>query len=52
VRHAQWYWDYVAAANSMGFHNSIQELQTLGQAADLAWQVIQAANQAAGRNHL
>ncbi|MDR7866575.1 MAG: ammonia-forming cytochrome c nitrite reductase subunit c552 [Sporomusaceae bacterium] len=52
VRKAQWYWDYVAAANSMGFHNSVQELQTLGQASDLAWQAIQAANQAAGRNLL
>jgi nitrite reductase (cytochrome c-552) len=44
--------DYVAAANSMGFHNSVQEQQTLGQASDLAWQAIQAANQAAGRNLL
>ncbi len=52
VRNAQWYWDYVAAANSMGFHNSVQEQQTLGQASDLAWQAIQAANQAAGRNLL
>jgi len=52
VRKAQWYWDYVAAANSMGFHNSVQELQTLGQASDFAWQAIQAANRAAGRNLL
>lgn len=52
IRQAQWYWDYVAAANSMGFHNSVQELQTLGQSSDLAWQAIEAANQAAGRNLL
>jgi hypothetical protein len=36
----------------MVFHNSVQELQILGQASDFAWQAIQAANQAAGRNLL
>lgn len=52
LRRAQWYWDYVAAANSMGFHNSVQELNTLGQAIDLAHQAIDAANKAAGTNSL
>lgn len=52
LRRAQWYWDYVAAANSMGFHNPVQELNTLGQAIDLAHQAIDAANKAAGTNSL
>lgn len=52
LRRAQWYWDYVAAANSMGFHNPVQELNTLGQAVDLAHQSIDAANKAAGTNSL
>jgi nitrite reductase (cytochrome c-552) len=52
TRKAQWYWDYVAAANSMGFHNQTQELNTLGQAIDLAHQAIDAANRAAGTNNL
>ena len=47
LRQAQWYWDYVASANSMGFHNSTQELNTLGQAVDFAHQAIAAANRAA-----
>lgn len=52
LRQAQWYWDYVAAANSEGFHNSVQELHTLGQSIDLANQAINAANRAAGVNSL
>jgi nitrite reductase (cytochrome c-552) len=52
LRQAQWYWDYVAAANSMGFHNPVQELNTLGQAIDLSHQAIDAANKAAGTNYL
>lgn len=52
VRQAQWYWDYVAAANSMGFHNQTQELNTLGQAIDLAHRAIDSANRAAGTNSL
>ncbi|MEG6584927.1 ammonia-forming cytochrome c nitrite reductase subunit c552 [Dendrosporobacter sp. 1207_IL3150] len=52
LRQAQWYWDYVAAANSQGFHNSVQELHTLGQSIDLANQAINAANRAAGTNTL
>jgi nitrite reductase (cytochrome c-552) len=52
LRKAQWFWDYVAAANSQGFHNAVQELHTLGQAIDFANQAIDAANRAAGTNTL
>lgn len=48
VRKAQWYWDFVAAENSMGFHNPSQSMNTAAQAADLAHQSIDAANHAAG----
>lgn len=51
VRHAQWLWDFVAAENSMGFHNPDQTLYTLGQSIDLAHQAIAAANQAAGAHY-
>jgi nitrite reductase (cytochrome c-552) len=44
VRKAQWYWDFVAAENSMGFHNPVQVLGTLGQSIDLAHQAIEEAN--------
>lgn len=47
VRKAQWFWDYVAAENSMGFHNPEQGMKTAGQALDLANQAIQAAYKAA-----
>ena len=49
VRQAQWYWDYVAAANSMGFHSPVQAQRNLGQALDLSYKAIEKANQAAGR---
>ncbi len=29
IRHAQWRWDWVAAANSMGFHSPSEALRTL-----------------------
>ncbi|WP_425059910.1 Cytochrome c nitrite reductase subunit NrfA [Sporomusa carbonis] len=48
VRKAQWYWDLIAAENSMGFHNPSQALNTLGQANELAHQAIEIANRAAG----
>jgi nitrite reductase (cytochrome c-552) len=51
VRNAQWLWDFIAAENSMGFHNPDQALNTLGQAIDLAHQAIAAAGRAAGTNH-
>lgn len=48
VRKAQWYWDYVAAENSMGFHNPSQGMKTTGQALDFANQAILTAYKAAG----
>jgi nitrite reductase (cytochrome c-552) len=48
VRKAQWFWDMVAAENSMGFHNPDQVLNTLGRSIDLAHQAIAAAGKAAG----
>lgn len=50
VRKAQWFWDIIAAENSMGFHNPDQVLNTLGQSIDLAHQAIASANRAAGTN--
>jgi nitrite reductase (cytochrome c-552) len=47
VRKAQWFWDIVAAENSMGFHNPDQVLNTLGRSIDMANQAIMAANKAA-----
>jgi nitrite reductase (cytochrome c-552) len=51
VRKAQWYWDIVAAENSMGFHNPAQCLNVLGQSIDLAYQAILTANRAAGTTY-
>ncbi|MDQ5986863.1 MAG: Cytochrome c nitrite reductase subunit NrfA [Syntrophus sp. SKADARSKE-3] len=51
IRKAQWYWDMVAAENSMGFHNPDQVLNTLGTSIDLAHQAIGAANKAAGTQY-
>ena len=48
VRKAQWFWDIVAAENSMGFHNPDQVLNTLGRSIDMAHQAIATANKAAG----
>jgi nitrite reductase (cytochrome c-552) len=48
VRKAQWFWDVVAAENSMGFHNPDQVLNTLGRSIDMANQAIAMANKAAG----
>jgi nitrite reductase (cytochrome c-552) len=50
IRKAQWFWDIVAAENSMGFHNPSQVENTLGQSIDLAHQAITAANDAAHSN--
>jgi nitrite reductase (cytochrome c-552) len=30
IRHAQWRWDWVAAANGVGFHSPVEALRTLG----------------------
>ncbi len=46
VRKAQWYWDFVAAENSMGFHNPTMILNTLGRSIDLAHQAIATAQRA------
>jgi nitrite reductase (cytochrome c-552) len=50
VRKAQWFWDIVAAENSMGFHNPDQVLNTLGRSIDMAHQAIATANRAAGNS--
>ncbi len=51
VRKAQWYWDIVAAENSMGFHNPVQVMNTLGRSIDMAHQAIALANKAGGTNY-
>jgi nitrite reductase (cytochrome c-552) len=43
LRRAQWYWDFVAAENGMGFHNPTQALNTLALSIDSANQAILAA---------
>lgn len=48
LRKAQWYWDFVAAENSMGFHNPAQCLNILGQSIDLAHKAGESALKAAG----
>ncbi|OPY68174.1 MAG: Cytochrome c-552 precursor [Syntrophorhabdaceae bacterium PtaU1.Bin034] len=40
LRRAQWYWDFVAAENGMGFHNPTQALNTLALSIDSANQAI------------
>jgi len=47
-RHAQMMWDFIAAENSMGFHNPEEALRILGKATDLARQSQIIAIQAAG----
>ena len=44
LREAQWYWDYAAAENGVGFHNPDQIARTLGLSIDLAHQAIEEAN--------
>ena len=44
LRKAQWYWDFVAAENSMGFHNPSLALNSLGHSVDFAHQAIAIAN--------
>ena len=46
-RKAQFYWDFVAAENSMGFHNPEEALRILGEAIDYARQAELKARQAA-----
>ena len=47
-RDAQMYWDFIAAENSMGFHNPEEALRILAKAIDLAYQAQLKAAQAAG----
>lgn len=44
LREAQWYWDWVAAENGMGFHNPDKIMRTLGESIDLAHKSIESAN--------
>ncbi|HOX16539.1 MAG TPA: ammonia-forming cytochrome c nitrite reductase subunit c552 [Smithellaceae bacterium] len=48
LRNAQWLWDFFAAENSMGFHNTDEAQNTLKQSNDLAQQAIAMASKAAG----
>lgn len=36
IRHAQWRWDWVAAANGMGFHSPVECLRVLGTSIEKA----------------
>lgn len=47
-RQSQWMWDWVATANSMGFHNRQEAAVFLGKSIDLAHQAIQTAEKARG----
>ncbi len=47
-RHAQMMWDFIAAENSMGFHNPEEALRILAKSADTARQAQLKAVQAAG----
>ncbi len=46
VREAQWYWDWVAAENGMGFHNPDRVMRTLGLSIDRAHKAIESATAA------
>jgi len=50
LRQAQWYWDFCAAENGVGFHNPDQIMRTLGLSIDCAHQAIEAANAAVKGN--
>ncbi|MDT3740003.1 MAG: ammonia-forming cytochrome c nitrite reductase [Candidatus Kapabacteria bacterium] len=36
IRHAQWRWDWVAAANGLGFHSPVEALRVLGTSIERA----------------
>ncbi len=36
IRHAQWRWDWVAAANAVGFHSPVEALRVLGTSIEKA----------------
>ncbi len=46
-REGQWYWDWVSAENSMGFHNPQKAMNTLGKSIDLASKARDLAKEAA-----
>lgn len=46
LRQAQWYWDFVAAENGVGFHNPDLIMRTLGLSIDRAHLAIESANAA------
>lgn len=45
-RQSQWMWDWVATANSMGFHNRQEAAVVLGKSIDLAHKAVQKAESA------
>ncbi len=47
-RQAQWYWDWVGAENSMGFHNSPKAMNALGRSLDLAGKALAKVVEATG----
>ena len=51
-RHAQFMWDFISSANSMGFHNPDEALRILRNATDLARQAQMKAAQAASDSSL
>ena len=48
LREAQWYWDFVAAENGVGFHNPDQIMRTAGLSIDCAHKAIEMANATRG----
>jgi len=36
IRHSQWRWDWVAAANALGFHSPVEALRVVGTSIDRA----------------
>jgi nitrite reductase (cytochrome c-552) len=43
IREAQWYWDWVSAESSMGFHNPDKCMKSLGLSIDAAHRAIESA---------
>ncbi|WP_027389767.1 ammonia-forming cytochrome c nitrite reductase subunit c552 [Chrysiogenes arsenatis] len=48
TRKGQWFWDYVSAENSAGFHNPTKTLDTLASSQQYSDQAVQLAMQATG----
>ena len=46
VRKSQFFWDYVSAENSVGFHNPVKALETLAYSQQYSQRAIDAASQA------